>query len=154
MFPSNTPVFVRIGGFHHKVIAGKFEAARKVFPDEGSHYGALHVKGKGVRVFVNLVGSERSFVTALCVLELAILVSGLRIAVHDLDRHVPVARVDEQAATVGFVNFSVGIRLFERDQSPRTDKAVLRALSVLPISAGGYRRVRHREKQQHKAEGK
>ena len=51
-FPGDSPAFLRVGGLHGHLVAGKLENARQVFTDQAPHQGALHVKGEGVRVLV------------------------------------------------------------------------------------------------------
>jgi len=102
----------RVGGLHGHLVAGKLENARQVFADKAPHQCALHVKGEVMSALVDLIPAERSFVTALRVLRRAGLVS-LRVSVHDLDRHVPVARVNKQTAAVRPVHVPVRAFLVE-----------------------------------------
>src|SRR5215813_12382493 len=81
VFPGRAPVFVRICGLHDKLISGHFVDTRKIFSDEASYHGTLHMKGERVRVLVDLVAAEGSFVAALRILHCAGLATGLRVAV-------------------------------------------------------------------------
>jgi hypothetical protein len=85
---------------------------------------------------VDLIPAKRSFVTALRVLRRAGLVS-LRVSVHDLDRHVPVACVNKQPAAVRPVHVPVRAFLFEPGQSPSPDQAIPDALINLALLGGG-----------------
>src|SRR5579862_8201308 len=138
MLPCHSPMFLRMSRLHDELPAGEREGARQIFADQSPHQRALDVIVKRMSTFVDLIGAERRLITTLSVLHgrrTMRLLGGLGIAIHHLHRHVPIARVYEQASTVCPVNFSVRALLFEPGQSPRSDKAVP-AVSSSPIPAG------------------
>jgi hypothetical protein len=61
------------------------------------------------------------------------------VSIHDLDGHEAVGRIDKQPGTVNPVNFPVCSFLFERGQSPSSDKPVPDALIHIAISASPSR---------------
>ena len=93
------------------------------------------MEGEGVSVSVSLVGALAGLVTALR--HRRRVRPRLRIAIHDLNGHVAIARKDQQPGTGSLVNLPVCIRLFEPGQSPPPDKPVLDALIVRASLAPG-----------------
>src|SRR5262245_52678065 len=148
MLPSHSPMFIWVRRLHDQLLAGELELARKV-PDEAPYHCPLDMKREGVSVFVDLIGAKRSLVPALHILHRPSLASCLRVAIHDLDRHVALAREDKQPRTVGTVNFPICIRLFEPGQPPRSHKPVSDALIATAILAFGERHYDHTDKQGH-----
>ena len=71
------------------------------------------MKSERVRVLVDSIAAEGSFIAPLRILHRACLATGLRIAVHHLDGHVAIACVDQQPRAVCFVYRSVCVGLFE-----------------------------------------
>src|SRR5215472_8186225 len=104
-------------------MAGKLEHSLQILADKCADQRALNMKCKGVRI-VDLVSAERSLVATLRILNWRRAVSALRVPVHHLDRHVSVARVNQQSDTVSLVNFPFCIWLFQRSQPPRSDELI------------------------------
>jgi hypothetical protein len=137
MLPSNSPVLIRVRRLHDKLFAGECEYARQLFAWQRPHQCALNVEGESVSVCINLIGAIGGLVTALRILHRRSVSPWLRIAIHHLNGHVAIARIDQQPGTVSFVNLPVCIRLFEPCQSSPPNKAVLDALAVRASPAAG-----------------
>src|SRR6266571_9304193 len=137
MLPSNSPVFIGARRPHDQLRARQLEPARQVLAYEAPDQCALDVIREAVSAFVDLVSAERGLVSALRVLHRPRGRSCLLVSIHDLDRHAPFAREDEHPGTVGSVNVSVGIFLFEPGQPPGSDEPVPYALVDIAILAAG-----------------
>jgi len=83
------------------------------------------VVAEGVSAFVDLISAKGGLVSVLRILHRRRSGLCLLVSIHDLDRHVAIARVDKQSGTLSPVNFPVCTFLFEPGQPPRSDKPVL-----------------------------
>jgi len=154
MFPSNFPVFVWIRRLHDELVARKLVNALQVLADQRSNERTFYVIGEGVRRLVNLVSPKGSFVPALRILDRTGLGRRPRVAIHDLNRHVTVARVKKQSNAVSPMYFSICILFFEPGKPPRSDKSVANVGTYLAILASVLCQNAGRgdsEKQKHEA---
>jgi hypothetical protein len=146
-------VLVRSRRLYDELVARKLVCAQQVFADKAPHQCSIHVKSEGMRAFVDVISTIGGLIAALRILRSQ---RGLRlrIAFHDLDRHLPVARVDKHPATCNPVHLPVCTWLFEPGQPPRSNEPVSDALSDTAILADGLRyagNCGHSEKQRHSA---
>src|SRR5260370_2731449 len=74
-----------------------------------------------------------------------------RVALHDLNGQVAIARKDKQPGGVGLVNSPVWTWRFERDQPPRSDKPCPDALISTAVLTDRDHRRRHPGNQSHYA---
>src|ERR1700722_41936 len=155
MFPGNSPMFVRDSRLHDELLTGKFKYACQVFADKSPYQCALNVKGQVMSRFVDLICTERRLSATRRILHWRSFVRrlsfGLRVLVHHLDRHVAVARVDQQPGAVNSVNLPVRTLLFEPGQPPGSDKPLPDVLIRAAILAAGGGRCDHADQQGHYA---
>src|SRR5215470_3145093 len=138
VLPGNSPVLVRSSRLYDELPARELECARQVFTDESSHQCTLNVKSEGVRAFVYLICSVGCFVASLRILLRSGSGLGLRVALHDLDRHVAVAGVNKHPATVDPVHVSICAGLFEPGETPCSDELVR---GTVLLAGGSWRRT-------------
>src|SRR5271165_4057590 len=154
MLPSNSPVFFRVSRLHDELFARELECARQIFTDKAPHQSALDVIGKAVSAVVDLIRAKGGLVAPLRVLHRRTAGHWRRVPIHHLDRHVAVASVDKQPATVSTVSLPVCAFLFEPSQPPRSDKPLPGAFISQAILGGGHRYCSHRDRERHYAERK
>ncbi len=143
MFPSDSPMFRFIRRLHDELVAGKLEEALQIFADQGANQGALDVIGEDVCVLVDLISTERCFVSTLRVLHWSKSVLCLWIPIHHLDGHVAIAGVSKESRTIAPMIFAVSAWFFEPCQSPGADEAVLNIgidQLILKCRRGGIRK--------------
>ena len=94
MFPGDFPVFLRANRLHDELIARELEGARQVFADQRPHQCAFNMEGEGVSALIDFVHTKSGFIAALRVLLRSRRSLWRRVALHDLNRRVAVARED------------------------------------------------------------
>jgi len=107
--------------------------------------GTHNPEREGPGALVDLVRAERPLVPTLRVLHRPSTRRRLGVPVHDLHRHVALAREDEQPGAVREVERPVGAGLLERGEAPGADER------VLPVIRPGRRAWEEGERQQHGA---
>src|SRR5579863_7591439 len=146
-FPGYAPVLFWVRRFYDQLVAGKLIHAGQIPANQRPHQRALHVICERVGV-VDVVPPERRLVASSLVVHRRRPARGLRVLIHDLHRHVPIASVDQKASAVGSVNFSVCGGLFEPGQSPRTNETTGRVCRA--ICGAGLRHRAGRDDQDHR----
>src|SRR5215475_6539365 len=122
-FPGHFPVLIRVERCHHELISRKFIHTFQIMPDQRSDQCTFNVKSESVCV-VDLISTEGSLVATLCVLHRSRLLLWRGIAIHHLNRHMPISRINQQSATVRFLNLRIRARFFERHQPPGANEGI------------------------------
>ncbi len=146
MLPGNSPVFIRAGRPHNELFAGELEYALEVFANKRPHQCAFDMISEIVSRFVDPVCTEGGFISALRVLRSRRRSSCLWVPVHHLDRHVAVARANEQPGTISPVSFTICALLFEPSQPPRSHEPPPDAVISIAILAAGQRHCSYSDK--------